>query len=315
VALSNRHFSESSEAEATATLEADGRVRISHNAADFGQGIYTMLGLVAAQTLGLAQDQVIVEKPDTSNSLAFVGSMAQRTTVEMGKAVQSACEDLRAQIVDFVTRTEGDDGWEWREGAVRRDASSRSLGVVACQALPTVLVGHGSDKPKAAPVPGRSVFQHWAVGAAAAEVEVDTSTGDWQVLRYVAVADAGHAIHPASARGQVEGGVVMGIGLALGEEIVALEGQVVNANVLQYRLPVSTDIPAQLDVVIVENGDGPGPFGAKGMAQTSIPCVSAAVGNAIADAVGVRLRETPFTPERILRAWGKIGSVPAGVDA
>jgi CO/xanthine dehydrogenase Mo-binding subunit len=98
----------------------------------------------------------------------------------------------------------------------------------------------------------------------------------------------------------------MGLGISLLEEVVYQEGQLQNADPFQYRLPLFSDIPKSLSALLVENEDGPGPFGSKGMAQTSIPCMAPAIGNAIYDAIGVRICSTPFTPEKVLRALGKL---------
>jgi len=133
---------------------------------------------------------------------------------------------------------------------------------------------------------------------------VDVETGAVELVDVSVVADAGHALHYDSARAQAEGGAVMGIGLALNEELLYDDNQILNADPFQYRLPVMRDIPPAFSVSIVENEDGPGPFGAKGMAQTSIPCLSPAINNAILDAIGVQLDSTPLTGEKVLRALG-----------
>lgn len=98
----------------------------------------------------------------------------------------------------------------------------------------------------------------------------------------------------------------MGLGISLFEELLYQDGQLQNADAFQYRLPLLGDIPERFHSSLVENGDGPGPFGAKGIAQTSITCAAPAIGNAIFDAIGVNVRSTPFTPEKILRALGKL---------
>jgi CO/xanthine dehydrogenase Mo-binding subunit len=138
-------------------------------------------------------------------------------------------------------------------------------------------------------------------------VEVDRETGEVRVLQYAAVADAGRVLHHYSAKGQVDGGAVMGFGTALFEEMRYEDGQLLNGDPFQYRLPLLRDIPERFHTLMIENGDGPGPFGAKGIAQVGIPNPAPAIGNAIYDAIGVRIRSTPFTPEKILRALGKLG--------
>ena len=120
------------------------------------------------------------------------------------------------------------------------------------------------------------------------------------------IADAGKALHYPSAKAQVDGGAVMGFGHALFEETIYQEGQLQNGDPFQYRLPVMQDIPEVFFSSMLEKGDGPGPFGSKGMSQTSIVTVAPAIGNAVYDALGVRVRSLPISPEKILRAMGRI---------
>ena len=147
---------------------------------------------------------------------------------------------------------------------------------------------------------------HWGASVGAAEVEVDTETGAIKVLKLVTAVDVGRAINPDAVKAQAEGGAIMGLGNALFEECVYGEGQLLNGDDLQYRLPMFEDVPGTLSTVIIENGDGPGPMGSKGMAQTTIVVVAPAVANAIRDAVGANVRDLPITPEKILRALGSL---------
>ena len=147
---------------------------------------------------------------------------------------------------------------------------------------------------------------YWAPGVTAAEVEVDRETGEIRVLQYSFVGDAGKAIHYLSAQRQVEGGAVLGIGIALFEELFYQDGQLQNADSFQYRVPVPGDIPESFHFTLLEEGNGPGPFGSKGIAQVSITGAAPAIGNAICDALGVHIKSTPFHPEKILRALGRL---------
>ena len=113
-------------------------------------------------------------------------------------------------------------------------------------------------------------------------------------------------LHYKSAIAQLLGGAVMGFGHALFEEIVYADGQILNGDPFQYRLPVLKDLPSSMQTSVLEAGDGPGPFGSKGMSQTTIVTVAPAVGNAIYDAIGARVRSLPITPEKILTALGKL---------
>ncbi|HEY7061357.1 MAG TPA: xanthine dehydrogenase family protein molybdopterin-binding subunit [Chloroflexota bacterium] len=297
---------------AEATLGRDGTIRIAHNAPDLGTGVYTIISVVAARTLGVPQRAIIVGEPDTSNDLPFYGTNSQRTTVQMGNAVQAACEALKRELADAAAQAYGGsaDAWRVADGRVwREDANYSFADVVRAFKGDVALKGMGSYSARHS-VDGAYVgLDHWSPGAAVAEVEVDLDTGEVRVLQYAAVADAGKTIHHLSARRQVEGGLIMGLGNALFEELRYEEGQLQNADAFQYRLPILRDVPPTMPIAIVENGDGPGPFGAKGMSQTSIPCVAPAINNAIYDAVGVHLRSVPFTPEKLLRALGELEDV------
>lgn len=309
VALSLRHTSKGEEdSQAMATMAADGTVTIAHNAADLGQGVFTMISLVASRTLGLLQSHIRVEKPDTGNLLPFPGVTAQRTTVQMGNAVQAACEHLKQQVIDLAGEVVGGSPASWRlaEGRLWREGVSYALPEILGAAGGVTLKATGSDREPLTQDRAFGGFDHWSPGAAAAEVEVDHETGEVRVLQYAIGADAGTILHPSSARGQLEGGAIMGFGIALFEELIYQDGQAQNMDAFQYRLPLMRDVPAELHTIMIERGDGPGPFGAKGIAQTSIPCVAPAIANAIAHAIGAPITSTPITPAAVLRALGTL---------
>jgi CO/xanthine dehydrogenase Mo-binding subunit len=296
---------------AMATVDVRGNVKIHHNAPDPGQGIYNLIAIIAAQTLELPRSQIIVGEPDTAVSLPFSGVNAQRTTIQLGNAVKNACESLKQELVNVAAEIKGGNPSEWRvaDGRLWRAEQSFSFGDIAASIKTlgdnSVLKAIGSYSPPS----GRGAFgglDHWATSAAAVELEVDRETGEIKVLQYSVVSDAGKVLHFNSAKGQLEGGAVMGFGHALFEETVYQDGQLLNADPFQYRLPTMQDIPEHFRTIILENEDGPGPFGSKGMSQTSITAVAPAVGNAIYDALGVRIRSVPITPEKILQALGKI---------
>lgn len=320
VALSLRHGAQGGgRAYALATIDAGGRVRISHAAPDLGGGVFSMIGLVAARTLDVPLEQVTVEPPDTQHGLNFEGTAAQRTTVHMGNAVEAACRDLVRELLTATAEAKGGapEDWTVAGGRIARGDESysfaeivRAFGTAPSFEGTVVLKGLGSYSYRPSPDKAFGGLDHWAPGAAAVEVEVDVETGEVELVKAGIVADAGKAIHYDSARAQAEGGAVMGVGLALNEELLYAEGSLLNADPFQYRLPTMRDIPADFSVSIVENEDGPGPFGAKGMAQTSIPCMSPAINNAILDAVGVQLDSTPLTGEKVLRALGALDAEP-----
>src|SRR5256712_932212 len=142
--------------------------------------------------------------------------------------------------------------------------------------------------------------------AQAAEVEVDPDTGEVTLLGFAIAQDAGFAINPLSVAGQMQGGASQGLGIALSEEMIYDgEGRLLNGNLLDYRMPTTRDLPP-IEAIIVEVPSEEGPYGARIVGEPSIVAGAAAVGNAIADALGVHLTEAPFTPERVLRALGKL---------
>jgi len=133
-------------------------------------------------------------------------------------------------------------------------------------------------------------------------VSVDRETGAISVHRYVSLSDPGRAINPAGVEGQDLGGAMQGLGPALFEGMVYDEGQLVNGSMIDYRLPLFSDLPESFDAVIVEGGGGPGPHGAKGVAEGSIIPVAPAIANALFAATGARVKDLPLTPERVWRA-------------
>jgi CO/xanthine dehydrogenase Mo-binding subunit len=306
VALSLRHGAQGGgRAHALVEIDKQGKVRVVHNAPELGTGVYTVLAVTAARSLGVPQSDVEVTSPDTSKRVPFRGTSAQRTTVQMGNAVRAACDNLQRELVDAAVQTFGGGPAEWRIEGGRAWHGERSF------SFPEIL------RPFQDQVPLRAVgsysyaasadlafggLDHWAPGAAAVEVEVDVETGAVRLLRLCGVADAGKAIHHLSARRQVEGGAVLGIGVSLFEDVIYADGRMQNGHVRNYRLPTIADMPADFTSLLVEKGDGPGPFGAKGLAQTTLPCIAPAIAIAIRDAVGAYVRSAPFTPERVLAA-------------
>jgi CO/xanthine dehydrogenase Mo-binding subunit len=311
MALSLRHGSQGGgRAYALVTMDARAVLTIQHNAPEIGQGTHNLFSVVAAQTLSIPQEQIRVRGPDTAVSLPFAGVSAQRTTMQMGNAVHTACNKLKQELFTLAAQAKGGKAEEWQllEGRLCWGEASFSVSEIIRMAGGGVVlkaVGFHSVPPmvKDSAFAG---MDHWAPSGAAIDLEVNRDTGELRILGYAVIADAGKAIHYPSAKAQVDGGAVMGFGHALFEETIYQDGQFQNGDPFQYRLPVMKDIPTEFYSSMLEKGDGPGPFGSKGMAQTSIVTVAPAIGNAIYDALGVRVRSLPITPEKILRAMGKL---------
>jgi CO/xanthine dehydrogenase Mo-binding subunit len=136
----------------------------------------------------------------------------------------------------------------------------------------------------------------------AAEVSFDSETGEITIDRYITVADVGKAINVVQAEEQDEGAAIQGLGHTLFESLYYENGQPLNANLVDYRVPRFTDTPIRFNSALIENEDGPGPYGAKGMGESGIVSIAPAIGNAIFQATGVRIRSLPLTPERVWRA-------------
>ena len=165
------------------------------------------------------------------------------------------------------------------------------------------IVGRGAYqdiKTKQAALGSPTTF--WEISWGAAEVEVDPDTGAIKLLKYVSLADVGQAIHPVLCEGQDEGGVMNAIGHTLLEEMIYKDGQLLNPNLVDYRVPSFAHLPKDFETVLVENHNGPGPFGAKGTGEGGLLPVAAAIGNAVFHGLGVRVRTLPLDPENIVAA-------------
>jgi xanthine dehydrogenase molybdenum-binding subunit len=278
----------------------DGTVHVSSAAIDLGTGIRTTLAQICADSLGVPLETVHLGPTDTDVTPYESGAFASRSLYRNGQAVEVAARQLRAQLVEFAAGLLEIDprDLDLRDGAVvARDAPERRL------ALPTVLRkalhagrefhAHGTAPPVNTP----------SFSAQFAEVEVDTETGEVSVRRVLAVQDVGRAINPTIVEGQIQGAVHQGLGYALSETLVIDDetGTLVNGTFMDYRVLTSADSPP-IYVLLIEEPDPTGPFGAKGIGEPSIVITAPAVANAILDAIGTAPTRLPMTPERVLDA-------------
>ena len=285
-------------------LHADGSASALVGSTEMGQGTRTVMCQLVAEELALSLDQVHVGGADTSVTPFDRSTGASRSTTVMGAAVQEAARDVRAQLLALAAKIAGGsaDGARLVEGAVecggRRapyaDLLAQHFGMPGGE-----LIGRGTVRP---PDGGFEEPWFWEVGMGAAEATVDRETGAVRVTRYLAVADVGRAVNPKQAHAQEEGTVVMGLGHTLFEAIAYADGQMQNPNLIDYRVPRMDDVPDDLESILIENGDGPGPFGARGIGEAAILSVAPAVAGSLARATGVRFRDLPLTPERVWRA-------------
>lgn len=294
-------------------VNQDGSAVVWTGAADVGQGSTTALAQIAADALGVPLGAVAMVTSDTLQTPMDLGSVASRVTYIAGNAITRACAQARQVLFEVAAEELGlpPDGLDSRDGWIFvRDLPERRVRLAdiarkaeSVKGRPPI--GAGSYNPPTTfldPETGHGKpYNTYVYAAQTAEVEVDTETGQVAVLRLCAAHDCGRAINPLLVEGQIEGGLAMGLGYAISEEMVLHEGRVLNTGFADYLIPTVMDVPP-MDVAIVEVPDPTGPFGAKGVGEPSLLPTAPAIVNAIYDAIGVRIRELPVTAERILHA-------------
>jgi len=287
-------------------MHADGSATLLTGSVECGQGARTALSQIVAQELALPLSRVRVGRPEGGMSPYDQATSASRSTTLMGLAVLRAAQDVRDQLFAIGPHQPGHEGAAptLRDGRIVSPAGERSYAEALAAHFGTggELIGRGTYRGERghAQLGGEAPF--WEVGMAAAEVEVDEDTGKVTLLRYISIADIGKAINPRECEAQEEGAAMMGIGHTFSEEMIYDGGQLMNPSLIDYRVPVMGDLPGEYRSILVENGDGPGPYGAKGIGESGLLPTSPAVANAIARAIGVRMTALPMTPERVWRA-------------
>jgi CO/xanthine dehydrogenase Mo-binding subunit len=293
----------------TVRLLADGSVVVSAGTSDMGQGARTIFAQIAARELGAPIEWVTVVMGDTIVVPYDQQTSASRSSVLMGNAILAACRDIQSKIRAMAARLEDvpEEGIEVDAGVVRlagRELPIRDVLVRGLGRLGGEVIGVGESRKEAEPehpLGGTAAFYEF--NCTAVEVSVDETTGDVTVHRHVTVSDVGRALNAEQVRGQDEGAAIMGLGHTLMEEYVFdAEGRIRNLGAIDYKIPTTLDLPTRLESEVVENGDGPGPYGAKGMSEGALLCVAPAVAAAVRDATGVVIRALPLSPERVWRA-------------
>ncbi len=301
-------------------LDLDGRVLVTSGASDIGQGSDTMLAMVVAEVLGLSLDHVFVLAADTLLTPIDLGSYSSRVTFMAGNAAKMAAEQLRDKVRAAVAAVHAVPAEELILERERVFTSDRTvdLGWTEAVEIATRKVGAlntsgwynspklGGDFKGA----GAGLSPSYSFGAVVAEVEVDPATGAVKVLELWGAHDAGRAINPLAVEGQLEGSWHMGLGQALTEELRYHEGLLLNANLLDYKIPTTLDTP-EIHTTIIETNDPEGPFGAKECGEGALHPAIPAIVNAIHDAVGVRITSLPIRNEEILHALRARTNTPA----
>lgn len=276
------------------SLKNDGKYELRTGAVDVGTGADTALRQIAAQVLGVTVADIELIAGDTHNTPFDAGSYASATTYISGKAVNKAAITMRSQILEFAAKVLDT---QPENITLTADKALASQQEITLQELVT-----RNQQPFVVEVEHAANESSLTFAVQGAEVEVDTETGRINVLRCVQAIDVGTAINPRICHGQATGGIVMGLGYALSEELLINDsGRILNPALRTYRLPTAKDTP-QMEIFLVEQPDPYGPFGAKGIGEIGTNCTAAAIANAVAHATGVRLTQIPMTPERVWQA-------------
>ena len=325
LAVGNKYSVAPTDAVAIVKVWEDGTVEIRHSADEMGQGVNTVLAQIAAEEFQIEMDKTKVVWGDTSSTPHFPhGSTSHRTTYELGKAVYLACQNAKQQLFDIAAEKlkTSPDGLVTEKGRVFVKLDP-SVSVTIPELFTDGYVEKGGE------ILGKDIWiQHYAPedpetgqidpelakkglrqaafyghSAQAVEVAVNTATGEVKILKAFAATDMGFPINPKMCEQQMEGGLCMGIGSALYEEMKMHNGEVLNPNWRDYKIPVAVNLP-RLENFWTSMAPAPhkdGPYGAKGAGETQMTPSAPAIGNAIFNAVGIRIKDLPMTRERIFR--------------
>jgi len=293
---------------ASMKINDDGSFNLDVGATDIGTGSDTILAQIAGEVLGVGPDKIIVLSSDTDRTPFDVGAYASSTTYISGGAVKKCAEKIREQIFDVAVTMKG---WDRKDLVLaeesvknRKTGETVSLSDIAVFALYTKdqfqIQASASHTAPESPPPFIAHF---------VELDVDKRTGKVDLIRVATAVDCGQAINPVLAEGQVEGAVVNGLSYAMAEKYVfTSKGNLINAHFKDYKIFTAADLP-EMKTHIVESYEETGPFGAKSVAEIGINVSMPAIANAIYDAVGVRLFQAPFTPDKVYAALKKAGQL------
>jgi CO/xanthine dehydrogenase Mo-binding subunit len=298
----------------------DGSAQVLVGASELGQGMCVVVSQIAAEELGIPVEAVGITCADTGTTPYDRGTFSSRVTFYTGMAVKKAAEDAKRQLVEMASKMS-----EIPESDLlveNHRVVSKSHPEIALSFREVLEQAHNREKPilgrgwyggkgdyPSLPhkVHGKEYVPGWKYGAQAVEIEVDDETGMIKVRRIASAHDVGTTLNPIGVSGQIRGGVVMGLGYALHERLQFDEGKVINPSFMDYKIPSSHEIP-EIVSIPVEVPLPEGPFGAKGIGELAVVGVAPAIGNAIYDALKVRIKELPLFPERVLSAIEDAGS-------
>ena len=301
-------------AAAWAEIDDGGSAKIVTGVTEIGEGILTVLAQIAAHEMGVKPEHVVIGDNDTARAPEAAHAGASRQTYMIGNVVALAAREARRRLAEAIAemwdvpveQIRTGNGEIWAEATNHRIsmgeavANAKNRGVV-----PVGSATFGTDTTSIADGKGGDgagrPWQAYVFGAQVAEVEVDTVTGEVQVLGIWAAHDVGRAVNPQGVEGQIEGGVVQALGQGLMEDYKLVDGHTSTHGFAKYILPTALDVP-KINSIIIEDPDPIGPLGVKGIGEPAMVPTIPAVMNAIYDAVGVRITSLPATPEKVLMA-------------
>lgn len=318
IALGNKYTMAGTASVVNVKVHQDATIEIRHSACEIGQGCNTILAQIAAEEFGTSIDKVKVVYTDTAITPYDYGTLSSRTTFHNGNALRLACRDAKYRIFEMASERLGvpPSSLNIKDGVINVIGGNQTIKVAD---LFTTL----GYLPKGGEILGSATYTgplienedaetgqckrpvtYYAHGANAVEVAVNLETGEVKVIKVGTSFDMGHPINPKLCEGQLEGGMAMGIGGALYEEIVSQNGVVVNPTLMDYKLPSSLDVPAYGDVksMMAAAPHREGPFGAKGFSEGALVAMAPAIANAIYGATGVRIKDLPITKQKVLKA-------------
>lgn len=303
-----------------------GKVNVFTGASDMGQGSDTVIAQIVAEVLGLGIEDIHVIHSDTDVCPWDVGAHASRTTFVAGNSALGAAEKIKARILEIAADmldvppdrlvmknrhildvTDSEKSVEFGKLLRRSHFSHQGQMLMAEHFYDPANENLGRDFKG-------NISMTYTFGSHGARVRVDEETGKVEILQYVAAHDVGKAINPLLLEGQVYGGVMMGIGYALTEQVILEKGECMNPNFRDYKILTAKDV-VPIEAPVFETHDKDGPFGAKGIGEPGCVPTAPAIANAIYDAIGVRIKDLPITPERVLAAIReKKGLDPCGYE-
>ena len=298
-------------AAAWAEIDDGGSAKVVTGVTEIGEGILTVLAQIAAHEMGVKPEYVTMGDNDTARSPEAAHAGASRQTYMIGNVVALASREARgrlaqvmADVWDVDVETIGTGNGEiWAKDSNHRISIGEAVSIAKNRGVvPVGSASFGTDATGLDPVDGSGrPWQAYVFGTQVAEVEVDTVTGEVQVLGIWAAHDVGRAVNPQGVEGQIEGGIVQALGQALMEDYQLKDGHTTTSGFAKYILPTSLDVP-RINSIIIEDPDPLGPLGVKGIGEPAMVPTIPAIMNAIYDAVGVRITSLPATPEKVLMA-------------